>query len=102
MDRPLVGTGLAGRPRAPGGLLPRPHRMPLASRDRRSVPPASGLPWSRVLRRVGSGQQCSARYVPRMSEFEGSFERNPKIAGGELVLLAVTRKGVNLGASRWA
>ena len=60
--------------------------MPLASRDRRGVPPASGLPWSRVWLATWSGERWLAWYGPEMPGFEDSFERSSKVAGGELVL----------------
>jgi uncharacterized protein (DUF433 family) len=54
----------------------------LASRDRRGVPPASGLPWSRLVADWAAGDGIKVM----VTTFEDSFERNPKIAGGQPVL----------------
>lgn len=74
--------GMTNQALADGNLVPRPHRTPRASRDRRGVPPASGLPWSRVLPTGAAGYGIKVI----VTTFEDSFERNPKIAGGQPVL----------------
>jgi hypothetical protein len=83
-----------GRVFSAGTVGPQPHRMPLASRDRRGVRPASGLPWSRVLPTGAAGYGIKVI----VTTFEDSFERNPKIAGGQPVLADISPAG----RRRWA
>jgi uncharacterized protein (DUF433 family) len=56
--------------------------MPPAMRDRRNVLPATGVPWGPVLPTGAAGYGIKVMVTP----FEDSFERNPKIAGGQPVL----------------